>query len=99
MRGEEASLALGPLLATLTYAGAGAGLWLRGVLYEQAADRAKALRIAGYGWLVVAAVKLLGFDLSDHDLLFRAVAALGVGAVFIGAALWADRVREKRGGA
>lgn len=94
---EHASLALGPLLATLTYAGAGVGLWLRGVLYEADHERAKGLRIAGYVWLVVAAVKLLGYDLSDRDLLFRAVAALGVGAVFIGAAWWADRVRAKGG--
>lgn len=94
--GEQATIALGALLATLTYAGAGAGLWLRGVLYEFDAAKAKALRLSGYGWLLVAAVKLLGYDLSNRDLLFRAVAALGVGAVFIGAALWADRVRAKR---
>jgi len=94
---EHATLALGPLLATLTYAGAGVGLWLRGVLYEADHARAKGLRAAGYVWLVVAAVKLLGYDLSDRDLLFRAVAALGVGAVFIGAAWWADRVRAKGG--
>lgn len=89
--GEEATLPLGPLVATLTYATVGAGQWLRGVLYEVEATRAKALRLAGYAWLAVAAVKLLGYDLSRHDLLFRALAALGVGAVFIGAALWADR--------
>lgn len=94
--GEEATVALGPLLATLTYAGAGAALWLRGVLYEPDAAKAKALRLSGYAWLAVAAVKLLGYDLSNRDLLFRAVAALGVGAVFIGAALWADRVRAQR---
>jgi uncharacterized membrane protein len=99
VHGTEATLALGPLLATLTYAGAGAALWLRGVLYEAAATRAKALRWSGYAWLLAATVKLLVFDLSERDLLFRAVAALGVGAVFIGAALWADRVREKRGAA
>ena len=32
----------------------------------------------------------------SDDLLFRAVAALGVGAVFIGAAWWADRARAQR---
>lgn len=94
--GDEVSVPLGALLATLTYAASGAGLWLRGVLYEDVAQRAKALRIAGYGWLAVAAVKLLGYDLSNRDLLFRAIAALGVGAVFIGAALWADRHRARQ---
>jgi len=94
--GDEVTLPLGALLATLTYAASGAGLWLRGVLYEEVAQRAKALRIAGYGWLAVAAVKLLGYDLSNRDLLFRAIAALGVGAVFIGAALWADRHRARQ---
>jgi uncharacterized membrane protein len=96
VHGTEATLALGPLLATLTYAGAGAALWLRGVLYEADATRAKAQRWSGYAWLLAATVKLLVFDLSERDLLFRAVAALGVGAVFIGAAWWADRVRAQR---
>lgn len=95
VRGTEATLALGPVLATLTYAGAGAALWLRGVLYEAETTRAKALRWSGYAWLLAASAKLLVFDLSERDLLFRAVAALGVGAVFIGAALWADRHRAK----
>jgi uncharacterized membrane protein len=93
--GDEVTLPLGALLATLTYAASGAALWLRGVLYEGDPGRARALRLAGYGWLAVAAVKLLGFDLGNRDLLFRAVAALGVGAVFIGAALWADRHRAR----
>jgi uncharacterized membrane protein len=97
IQGDEAVLPLGALLATLTYAAAGAAQWLRGVLYEADDARARALRLAGYGWLAVAAVKLLAYDLDHRDLLFRAVAALGVGAVFIGAALWADRVRAKRG--
>lgn len=93
--GDEVAPPLGALLATLTYAASGAALWLRGVLYEGDPGRARALRLAGYGWLAVAAVKLLGFDLGNRDLLFRAVAALGVGAVFIGAALWADRHRAR----
>jgi hypothetical protein len=93
--GEEATLEFGPLLATLTYAGAGAGGWLRGVLHEQETGRARAWRLTGYGWLTVAAVKLLGFDLEHADLAFRAVAALAVGALFIGAAYWADRKRPQ----
>lgn len=91
LRGEEATLEFGALLATLTYAAAGAGGWLRGVLYEAEAERARAWRLAGYAWLGAAAVKLLGFDLEHADLAFRAVAALAVGALFIGAAFWADR--------
>lgn len=90
-----AFLPLGALLATLVYAVAGAAQWLRGVLYETDELRAKALRFAGYGWLVAAAAKLLVHDLGETDLVFRAIAALCVGAVFIGAALWADRHRVK----
>jgi hypothetical protein len=96
LTGPETRLPLGALLATLTYAGAGAGQWLRGVAYEADPARARALRIAGYAWLIVAALKLLAFDLSNRDLLFRAAAALGVGAMFIAAAWWADRRADFR---
>lgn len=98
LTGAEARLPLGALLATLTYAGAGAGQWLRGVSYESDPQRARALRLAGYAWLVVAALKLLAFDLANRDLLFRAAAALGVGAMFIAAAWWADRRGAARAG-
>lgn len=94
-RGEEATLAFGALLATLTYAVAGAGVWLRGVIYEADAERASACRRAGYAWLGVAAVKLLVYDLEQADLAFRAVAALAVGGLFIAAAYWADRQRPQ----
>ena len=89
VHGGSASLAFGPLLATLTYAVVGAGLWLRGL----AGADGKLLRLTGYGWLAVAGVKLLANDLARADVLFRAVAALGVGAVFIAAAWWAGRRR------
>lgn len=89
VHGENASLAVGPLLATLTYAVVGAGLWLRGL----ADAEGKLLRLTGYGWLAVAGVKLLVSDLARADVLFRAVAALGVGAIFIAAAWWAGRRR------
>jgi hypothetical protein len=89
VRGENASLAVGPLLATLTYAVVGAGLWLRGLTVSEG----RLLRLTGYGWLAVAGVKLLVIDLARADVLFRAVAALGVGAVFIAAAWWAGRRR------
>lgn len=94
-RGEEATLELGALLATLSYAAAGAGGWLRGVIYEADEGRARAWRLIGYAWLGAAAVKLLGFDLAHADLAFRAVAALAVGALFIGAAFWADRQKPR----
>lgn len=92
-RNEGMIIPVGALLATLVFAAAGAGQWLRGVLYETEALRARALRLAGYGWLIGAAGKLLLHDLGQTDLVFRALVTLGVGAIFIGAALWADRHR------
>lgn len=90
MRGEEATLALGKVLATLTYALAGALQWLRGV---NGADdpSARNFRLAGYTWLAVAGGKLFWHDLAGRDLVYKAVAALAVGAIFLIAALWANR--------
>ncbi len=93
IRGEGSSLALGALLATLVYAVAGAGLWLRGMLAGDA-KWSSGLRKAGYAWLAVAVVKLLFHDLAGRDLIFRALAALGVGAILIAAALWANHRRK-----
>ena len=92
----DLNLAVGALLATLVYATAGAGQWLRGINRQTDGEGEKALRLAGYGWLGAAAGKLLLYDLGGTDLLFRAVAALGVGAIFIGAALWANHQRVSR---
>ena len=94
LRGEQASLALGRVLATLTYAVAGAWQWLRGVQGGESAE-ARGLRAAGYAWLAVAVAKLFLHDLSGRNLVLKAVAALAVGAVFLGVALWANR--RKRG--
>jgi len=94
VRGEEATLALGAVLATLTYAVAGAAQWIRGLAGDND-PQARALRAAGYGWLVVAVLKLFGHDLAGRDLVYRAVAALAVGAVFLGAALWAHHRRRR----
>lgn len=94
LHSENTSLNIGPLLATLTYALVGAGLWLRGLKAGEARAR-KLLRVTGYGWLVVASIKLLLSDLARADLLFRAVAALGVGAIFIAAAWWAGQRRAE----
>lgn len=94
VRSENATLALGGLLATLTYAIAGAGQWLRGVLGVAHDGVAAALRSMGYVWLTVAAIKLLFNDLARADLVFRAVVALGVGSILLGAAFWADKRRK-----
>lgn len=94
VRTENAVLALGGLLATLTYAVAGAGQWLRGVLTGANDVLAAALRRMGYVWMTVAAGKLLFNDLARTDLVFRAVVALGVGSILLGAAFWADKRRK-----
>ncbi len=95
LQGEQASLAVGGVLATLTYAVAGAGQWVCGVTRSGEDPLAGTLRKAGYGWLAIAALKLLFNDLAGTDLVFRAAAALGVGSVLLGAALWADRQRKR----
>jgi uncharacterized membrane protein len=68
-------------------------LWLRGLNAGEEGAR-RFLRWTGYAWLAVASVKLLVNDLAQTDLLFRAVAALGMGAILIAAAWWANRSRE-----
>jgi hypothetical protein len=84
----------GAQLATLVYAVAGAGQWLRGMLRVEE-EWSSAWRKAGYVWLAVAVVKLLFHDLAGRDLIFRALAALGVGAILIAAALWANPRRKQ----
>lgn len=96
LRSENVTLALGGLLATLTYAVAGAGQWLRGVLQGENQVHAGALRRMGYAWLAVAAGKLLLIDLARTELMFRAVVALAVGSILLGAAFWADKRRQGR---
>lgn len=93
VQSENTSLAIGPVLATLTYAVVGVMLWLRGLNAGEEGAR-RFLRWTGYAWLAVASVKLLVNDLAQTDLLFRAVAALGMGAILIAAAWWANRSRE-----
>lgn len=90
IEGQEATLPLGQVLATLTYTLAGAGQWLWGVGAGGTAA-GRALRRAGYGCLAAAVGKLFVHDLAGRDLVYRAVAALAVGAIFLGAALWANR--------
>jgi len=95
MRSENMVLAWGAILATLIYAIAGAGQWLRGVIDETNGFMAKAMRRMGYAWLAIATFKLLFKDLARTDMLFRAVVALGVGSILLGAAFWADKRRKR----
>lgn len=90
--GEEAVLPLGGLLATLTYAVAGAWQWVRGMTAGESTE-ARALRRAGYAWLAVGGMRLFWHDLAGRDLVFKAAAALGVGIILLVAALWANRRR------
>jgi len=53
------------------------------------------LRIAGYAWLMLAALKLLLGDLSHASTEWKAVATLGIGALLIVAALLANRLRAR----
>lgn len=86
-------LPVGLLMATFVYALAGAAQWLRGVILPPLDTSAKFLRIAGYCWLGFAGLKLITYDLSGSSFVFRAVAALGMGAMLIVAALWANSHR------
>jgi hypothetical protein len=87
---EGLTLPVGSLLSTVVYAIAGAAQWLAGIKRDTAFELRKPLRIAGYSWLAAAVLKLLLYDLGGADLLLRAAATLTVGAIFIGAALWAN---------
>ena len=93
------ALSLGHLLATLVYAASGAVAWFRGVSMRDDGEAAKVVRVCGYAWLAWATGKLLLHDLAGTELLFRALAAFGVGAIFIAAALLANRraTRAARG--
>lgn len=93
------TLPLGQLLATLVYALAGAVGWFRGVSGRGDREQAGTIRACGYGWLGWAALKLLFHDMAGTELLFRALAALGVGATFIAVALLANRRLLQAGGA
>jgi uncharacterized membrane protein len=54
------------------------------------------MAFAGYGWLVLGSFKLLVIDLASVDLLLRALAFLGIGALFLATALIASSVRKRR---
>lgn len=77
---------------TLVWALSGALQWLRGLT-----QRTKALRlglsIAGYAWLGIASFKLIALDLSESSMALRALVFLGVGAIFLAAALLGQRIK------
>lgn len=79
---------------TLVWALSGALQWLAGVRRE-AADGRTALLAAGYTWLGIASMKLVLADLAQADTPLRALAFLGVGAIFLIAALVAHRLRPE----
>jgi hypothetical protein len=85
------------LAQTLVLAISGAGQWILGL--DAAGARRKALVGAGYGWLAVASGKLLLEDLAGASTLARALALLGVGGIFLAAALIGNRRGQATGGA
>ena len=83
------------IVMTLTWALSGALQWLRSLAEETPALRL-GLALAGYSWLGIASFKLIVVDLSGASTPLRALAFLGVGAIFLAAALVANRARQKR---
>jgi uncharacterized membrane protein len=79
---------------TLVLALSGALQWLSGVRREASEGRV-ALLAAGYAWLGIASMKLVLADLAQADTPLRALAFLGVGAIFLVAALVAHRLRPE----
>lgn len=82
------------ILVTLLWAGAGAGQWLKSLSMDERGPRL-GLAIAGYGWLGLASFKLIVFDLASSDLALKAAVFLGVGLIFLAAALVGSRARRK----
>ena len=84
------SASRGPSITlTLIWALSGAWQWMQGLRRWE--DGRKALRVAGYTWMGIAAAKLLLVDLATADTPLRALAFLGVGAIGMGAALLARK--------
>jgi hypothetical protein len=82
------------IAVTLLWALAGAGQWLRSLSLEGKGPRL-AFAIAGYAWLGLASFKLILFDLASSDLVLKAVVFLGVGLIFLAAALVGSRARRR----
>ena len=83
------------IVMTLTWALSGAVQWLRSLTEERPAVRL-GLAIAGYSWLGIASFKLIVADLAGATTPLRALAFLGVGAIFLAAALVANHARQQR---
>jgi hypothetical protein len=82
------------IAVTLVWAAAGALQWLRSLSTEAKGLRL-GLAIAGYAWLGLASFKLIFIDLASSDLALKAVVFLGVGLIFLAAALVGSRVRNR----
>ncbi len=82
------------IAVTLLWALAGAGQWLRSLSLEDKGPRL-GFAIAGYAWLGLASFKLIFIDLATSDLALKAVVFLGVGLIFLAAALVGSRARRK----
>jgi len=82
------------IAVTLVWAAAGALQWLRSLSTEARGPRL-GLAIAGYAWLGLASFKLIFIDLASSDLALKAVVFLGVGLIFLAAALVGSRVRDR----
>jgi hypothetical protein len=83
------------IVMTLTWAFSGAAQWLRSLAEARPGIRL-GLAIAGYSWLGLASCKLIVVDMAEASTPLRALAFLGVGAIFLTAALVANRARQKR---
>jgi hypothetical protein len=94
----------GSVILTLVIAVVGAGQWLHSVIQLESPLR-RTVSIAGYCWLGLASFKLIVYDLSasslslENSIIWRALAFLGVGGVFMTAALIAHWARGQKKGA
>lgn len=79
--------------ATLTYALAGVVQWYLGLRFAHH-RHAIGLRIAGYLWMGIAALKLLFGDLAHSSTEWKAIATLALGGLLMAAALLANRLRH-----
>lgn len=80
---------------TLVWAASGALQWLKSLSMDAEGLRL-ALAIGGYTWLGLASLKLILVDMAEVDAILRALAFLGVGVIFLVAALTANRIRIAR---
>nr|WP_320132915.1 DUF2339 domain-containing protein [uncultured Holophaga sp.] len=79
---------------TLVWAASGALQWLLGLSGEGATRRVFA--VSGYVWLGIAGLKLILVDMAEVGAILRALVFLGVGVIFLAAALTGNRLRAGR---